>query len=159
MAMPAPAAKTFIQAGDDPNVTKVYVVGKVPVGDWIAELQIIFNETGRTGLTRIVISFDPDKVTFRALSDEIKAKYGPPTSANKSNSVAVEIEDAKWVFPHTQVYCVFVRTSNMRPTISLVYSKHTSIVDARSRSPLPTDVPLATRLTTRMVVGTPLQPD
>ena len=65
----------------DPTA-KLYIVQGVPVGAWIAEARFIFGESGKQGLTSIVLGFG-SQVSFERMTSELKVKYGSPTSEKK----------------------------------------------------------------------------
>jgi len=84
------------RAAADFTVIKEYRVAKVPVSDWTAHAEFFFGESGRSGLTKVVLELG--SVPYPTVRDEVTAKYGAPTSDSISPVVS-----AKWIFASTQI--------------------------------------------------------
>jgi hypothetical protein len=114
--MRAPSAERFAA---DFTVIKEYSVPKVPVGD----SQFFFGESGRSGLTTVVLDFG-GSVPFTALRDEVKAKYGSPTSDKSDVIGKLTFFYVTWIFPSTEIT---ISGASEPMSIALMYRRHTAL--------------------------------
>jgi hypothetical protein len=116
-----------MRAAADFTVIKEYDVSKVPIADWTGEGQFVFGDSGRTGLTAVVLLL---QVSFADIRNEVKAQYGDPTS---DNSIAIEGKMAvfsnTWIFSSTEIDLTSTEASGS----TLMYRRHSALSPVSTR--------------------------
>ena len=74
------------------------------VGAWTTNLVVIFSGAERLGLSSVMINFRKD-TEFKPVVDELTARYGAPTSTKRETENGIDIQEASWLFPSTEVTC------------------------------------------------------
>jgi hypothetical protein len=90
-----------------------YVLEKVPVGAWTAEVHLVFTESAPKGLpqafrfTRASLTFDMKQTNFEALRNGLIETYGPVMAENRHEDPDNAEASATWTFPSTNIECAY----------------------------------------------------
>jgi hypothetical protein len=102
-----------------------YEAGTIAIGRMTATVTFSFRDG--EGLTNIGLTFGDEP--FAPLRDELKARYGEPTSESHERGF-IAIEEAKWILSSTSITCQRWEPTSRNRTASLIlsYSKHAAPV-------------------------------
>lgn len=103
---------------------------RIDTGNGTVAVELCFIGEPAT-LEKVKLDFGENPPAFSTIRDELKAKYGAPTSEDHQRLAGgnVLIDTAKWVLPKTEILCIFddltdIRTRKRTIHLGVYYLRH-----------------------------------